>query len=376
MVVLCVGAITFGNLATVIPLLSLCPTAERELAEVDWLAIALVLIGAVSLAWRRQAPLAVLAITTTVFCAGLLLGYPPAQPIAPMIALYALAVVHSSLVTATAGAAAALVIVTATATHLHWQADFDDRVFENLMLLSAACLLGYGIQLSRARKSVLLAQETRLAREHAAHTQQAIRIEKSRIARELHDVVAHNVSVITAQASGARRVFDTEPELAREALHSIETTGRGALTEMRRLLGVLQLETDNAEVEPQPGLDQLPFLIAQMERSGLPVELTVSGAARPLSSGVQLNAFRIVQEALTNTLKHAGPSRARVELSYRSDHLDVRVGDNGRGLRADAVPGHGVIGMHQRAAMLGGELSVLQGAAGGVQVDASLPTET
>jgi signal transduction histidine kinase len=320
--------------------------------------------------------LAVLAITAASFCAGLLLGYPPAQPIAPVVALYALAVVHSSLVTATAGATAALVIVTATATHLKWQADFDDRVFENLMLLSAACMLGYGIQLGRTRRSVLLAQEARLAREHAAETQQAVRDEKSRIARELHDVVAHNVSVITAQASGAQRVFDTEPELARDALRSIETTGRGALTEMRRLLGVLQLESDNAAIEPQPGLDQLPYLIAQMERSGLPVDLQVSGEPRPLSSGVQLNAYRIVQEALTNTLKHAGPSCARVELHYRPDHLDVRVIDNGKGLNPDAVPGHGVIGMRQRAAMLGGQLSVLPGTAGGVLVTASLPTET
>jgi signal transduction histidine kinase len=374
-IVLCVGALTFGNLATVIPLLSLCPTAERELAEADWLGISLVLVGAVSLAWRRQAPLAVLATTATAFCAGLLLGYPPAQPIAPVIALYALAVVHSSLVTASAGAAAALVIVTATATHLQWQADFDDRVFENLMLLSAACLLGYGIQLSRARKSVLKAQEARLAREYAAQTQQAVRVEKSRIARELHDVVAHHVSVITAQATGAQRVFDTEPELARDALHSIETTGRGALTEMRRLLGVLQLETDNAEIEPQPGLDELPFLIAQMERSGLPVDLQVSGEPRALSSGVQLNAFRIVQEALTNTLKHAGPARARVELSYQADHLDVRIFDDGRGFDADSVPGHGLIGMRQRTAMLGGEFAVLQGVSGGVMVNASLPTE-
>ncbi len=376
MVVLCVGALTFGNLATVIPLLSLCPTAERDLAEVDWLGIALVLIGAISLAWRRQAPLTVLAITAAAFSAGLLLGYPPAQPVAPVIALFALAVVHSSLVTASAGAAAALVIVTATATHLKWQADFDDRVFENLMLLSTACMLGYGIQLGRTRRSVLIAQEARLAREHAAQTQQAVRDEKSRIARELHDVVAHNVSVITAQATGAQRVFDTEPELARDALHSIETTGRDALTEMRRLLGVLQLETDNAEIAPQPGLDQLPHLIAQMERSGLPVELRVYGDPRPLSTGVQLNAFRIVQEALTNTLKHAGPSRALVELTYRSDHLDVRVADNGKGLSTDAVPGHGVIGMRQRAAMLGGELAIVQSAGGGVLVDASLPTES
>jgi len=316
-VALCVGALTFGNLVTVIPLLSLCPTAERDLAEVDWLGIALVLIGAISLAWRRRAPLAVLAITATAFCAGLLLGYPPAQPIAPVVALFALAVAHSSLVTAGAGACAALVIVAATATHLGWQADFDDRIFDNLMLLGAACTLGYGIQLSRTRRSVLQVQEARLAREHAAKTQQAVRDEKSRIARELHDVVAHNVTVITAQATGAQRVFDSEPELARDALRSIETTGRGALTEMRRLLGVLQLETDDAHIEPQPGLDRLPQLIAQMERSGLPVDLQVFGEPRPLSSGVQLNAFRIVQEALTNTLKHAGgvAGAGRAELS-------------------------------------------------------------
>jgi hypothetical protein len=126
-VVLCVGVLAFANLATVVPFFSLCPAAERDLAETDWLGISLVLIGAVSLAWRRRAPMAVLAITAAAFCGSLLLGYPPAQPLAPMIALFALAVVHSSLVTAAAGAVAGLVIVTATATYLHWRADFDDR---------------------------------------------------------------------------------------------------------------------------------------------------------------------------------------------------------------------------------------------------------
>jgi signal transduction histidine kinase len=375
-VVLCVGVLAFANLATVVPFFSLCPAAERDLAETDWLGISLVLIGAVSLAWRRRAPMAVLAITAAAFCGSLLLGYPPAQPLAPMIALFALAVVHSSLVTAAAGAVAGLVIVTATATYLHWRADFDDRVLEDLLLLAAACLLGYGVQLSRARRSVLIAQEARLAREHAALTQQAVRDEKSRIARELHDIIAHSVSVITAQATGAQQVFDTEPGLARDALRSIETTGRGALTEMRRLLGVLQLENDDPGIEPQPGLDQLPLLIAQMERSGFPVELIVTGDPRPLSSGVQLNAFRIVQEALTNTLKHAGPARARVELGYRSDRLNIRICDSGRGFGADAVLGNGLIGMRQRAAMLGGELAVGPGPGGGVLVSVSLSTET
>ena len=144
-----------------------------------------------------------------------------------------------------------------------------------------------------------MAQESRLAREHDAEKEQAIRAEKSRIARELHDVVAHHVSVMTAQAAGAQRVFDAEPDLARQALQSIETVGRGALNEMRRLLGVLQTEADDAAVAPQPGLDQLPSLLAQMRRAGLPVELRVRGDPRPLPCGVELNAFRIVQEALT-----------------------------------------------------------------------------
>ncbi len=374
-VVLCVGAVTLANLATVIPLLSLSPTEDRELAETDWLAINLVLIGAISLMWRRRSPLVVLGISASAFSAGLLLAYPPAQPIGPAIALYTVALVHGSLVTATGGLAAALLIMTSTATHLHWQADSPDRLLENLLLLGAACLLGHGIQLARTRKSVLEAQEARLAREHATKTQQAIRDEKTRIARELHDVVAHHVSVITAQASGAQRVFDTQPQLAKEALRSIEATGRGALTEMRRLLGVLQTDTDSAETQPQPGLDQLPVLIARMERSGLPVDLEISGEPRPLSTGVQLNAFRIVQEALTNTLKHASASRALVELGYGSGQLHIRVGDNGNGLRPDSIPGHGLIGMRQRAAVLGGELAVVPGTDGGVLVDASLPTE-
>ena len=370
------AALILGSLVTTIPLLSVTSAGERGAADNGWLAVVLVLVGTLCLIWRRRASLLVFAISAVAFCTGLLLGYSPALPLAPVIALYTLAVAHNSLVAAgAAGVVVALFVAIGTATQPGWWEDFDDRVFENLLLLLIACMLGYGIQLSHARRSVLMAQESRLAREHDAEKEQAIRAEKSRIARELHDVVAHHVSVMTAQAAGAQRVFDAEPDLARQALQSIETVGRGALNEMRRLLGVLQTEADDAAVAPQPGLDQLPSLLAQMRRAGLPVELRVRGDPRPLPCGVELNAFRIVQEALTNALKHAGPSRAQVELSYHSAHLDLRVCDNGRGFGADATPGHGLIGMRQRASLLGGEIHVRPGSDGGVQVVATLPTE-
>lgn len=359
---------------TTIPLLSVGTGAEQRFAPTEWPAIVLALAGTLCLIWRRQASLLVLGISATAFCLGLILGYPPALPLAPVIALYTLAVGHSSAIAAGAGAVVGLAVAVATGVHHGWRGDTDDRILENLLLLLIGCMLGYGIQIGRARRSVLIAQENRLARAHAAATERAIRDEKSRIARELHDVVAHHVSVITAQAAGAQRVFDTEPEQARQALRSIETTGRSALTEMRRLLGVLQIEADDAEVAPQPRLDHLPLLSEQMRQAGLPVDLRVDGDPRPLSAGVELNAYRIVQEALTNTLKHAGSAHAEVVVSYRPARLDLQICDNGHGFAANATLGHGLIGMRQRAAMLGGQMQVGPASGGGVRVLVTLPT--
>ncbi len=370
-----VTALLLLNFVITIPLLSVNGTSDRGLAAVDPLAVELVLVGTLCLIWRRRAPLVVLAISSVAFCSYVALGYPAARPLAPVVALYTLAVTSSSLVASSASVVVIVGVVASMATGQGWMRDdFDDQLVANLLLLGAGCMLGYGIQLSRARTSVLNAQATRLAREHAAETREAIRQEHSRIARELHDVVAHHVSVITAQAGGAQRVFDAEPEEARQALSSIEATGREALIEMRRLLGVLQTEDGEAERTPQPGLDQLAALIAQTERAGLPVQLGVRGHPRPLPSGVELSAYRIVQEALTNTLKHAGPSRAYVELSYHGERLDLHIYDDGRGFTVDSTPGHGLIGMHQRAALLGGELVVGHASDGGVEVSATLPT--
>jgi signal transduction histidine kinase len=197
-----------------------------------------------------------------------------------------------------------------------------------------------------------------------------------RIARELHDIVAHHIVVIVAQAGASRRVFDTEPERARSALQSIETIGREALIETRRLVGVLWVDEEREQSgprAPQPGLDQLPALISQVERVGLPVRLTVRGDPRPLPAGVELNAYRIVQEALTNALKHAGPTSAEVVLDYRAESLDLVVSDRGRGSSRSVAPGHGLVGMRQRAAVLGGHVAVGPQPGSGFQVTATLP---
>jgi signal transduction histidine kinase len=249
-----------------------------------------------------------------------------------------------------------------------------DQFLAYLLSTVAAGVLGYGVQL-RSRVASLEQEAVRLAREQTDRTALAVRQEQARIARELHDIVAHNISVIVALAGAARRVADAEFEHARKALGSIEVTGREALTEMRRLLGVLRTDRGGAERAPQPGLDRLRFLVAQVEQAGLPVQLTVNGTPRPLPAGIELSAYRIVQEALTNTLKHAGMTRAAVTLGYQDRYLELRISDDGHGSDAGLVPGQGLVGMRQRAALLGGELAAGPGPEGGFQVTAKLPVD-
>jgi signal transduction histidine kinase len=319
--------------------------------------------------------MAVLAVSAGAFFIYEALGYPPTSlPPAPLIALYTVAATRTSLVAASATVGLLVGAVAADITYHGWGTrDHDDILFTYFLSAGAACALGYAVQLNRMRTSLLEEQARRLAYQHEAHEQRAVEREQSRIARELHDIVSHHVSVITALASAAQRVFDTEPQQARHALGGIESAGREALTEMRRLLGVWRPGTDDGVHAPQPGLKQLPTLVAQTQQAGLPVQLRIQGEPRSLPSGIELNAYRIVQEALTNTLKHAGPTQASVVVSYQTELLELQIRDNGRGLGTDLIPGHGLIGMRQRAALLGGQLLVGPGPAGGVQVNARLP---
>jgi signal transduction histidine kinase len=209
-------------------------------------------------------------------------------------------------------------------------------------------------------------------RERDLTAREAIASERSRIARELHDVVAHSVSVMVVQAQAGPRLL-TDPEQASGVFSSIEATGREALVELRRLLGVLRSGDEHAATAPQPGLGSLDTLLGQVRDTGLHVDLRVEGDRVALPAGVDLSAYRIVQEALTNTLKHAGPARVQVHVRQETGALAVEVVDDGQGVVTHERGGHGLVGMRERVAMFGGELFAGCGSDGGFVVRATLP---
>ncbi len=212
--------------------------------------------------------------------------------------------------------------------------------------------------------------------EGEARAAEAVAAERARIARELHDVVAHAISVIVVQARGGRRVLDGEPNGARSAFDVIEHAGEQALTEMRRLLALLrEIEPQATALQPQPSLGRLDALAAEVTATGLPVEVVREGIPVELSPGLDLSAYRIVQEALTNTLKHAGPARAQVVLRYLPDALEVEVLDDGDGTGAGGGSGHGLTGIRERVEIYGGQLRAQAGPHGGFVVRARLPLE-
>ena len=250
-------------------------------------------------------------------------------------------------------------------------------VFNDYVLLAAAWILGDGVRQRRAHAAELEDRAARLEREREEKARRAAIQERLRIARELHDVVAHSLSVIGVQAGAARLVLDADPgpTRAREAVASIEATANRAMAEMRRALGILRDgEGPGAALAPLPGLGQLPALLDQLQAAGLPVELTVKGSRRPLATSIDLSLYRIVQEALTNALKHAGAARAEVVVCYGTHDILVEVTDDGRGaLSAASAHGTGTIGMRERVALFGGELQVGPRPNGGYVVRVRLP---
>ena len=201
----------------------------------------------------------------------------------------------------------------------------------------------------------------------------AVAEERARIARELHDVVGHSVSVMTVQASGVRRLLRPDQEREREALLIVERTGREALAEMRRMVGVLRRPEEAPALAPQPSLEYLDRLVEQARDAGLPVELRVEGDARELPAGVDLTAYRLVQEGLTNALKHANASRAEVLVSYADGAVEVTVSDDGNGVGNGDSGGHGLVGMRERVSVYGGELDAGPQPGGGYRLRARLP---
>jgi signal transduction histidine kinase len=242
-----------------------------------------------------------------------------------------------------------------------------------------AWLLGIFVRVRSEQVAAAGARAVSLELEHDARAREAVADERARMARELHDIVGHALNVIVIQAAGARRVFDARPEVPREALASIESTGREALFDMERMLGILRTaDSSDGAMGPQPSLDELDGLAAHVSEAGIPVKVVVEGERRELPASIELSAYRIIQESLTNCLKHSAASSVTVTVRYAPEDLEVEIVDNGRGssgLRGSQGPGgRGHHGMRERVAVYGGEIVMGRiSAAGGYRVRARLP---
>ena len=346
------------------------PVAQRPVAA------AAGSVAVLALLWRARAPLAVLAVAVAAAVVFSALGAPPDEVTSMGIALL---VATYSVGAYTAGRRAAIgalgVVVFAAVGLLEDEGgdpDLTSVLFFGI-LFGGPWLFGRAIRRRRQREAMLEALALELEREREHRARAAVAEERVRIARELHDVVAHAISVIVVQARGGRRSLDADPDEAREAFDSIELTGRQALNEMRRLVGLLREKGEDLALTPEPSLRHLDALLEDVRGAGLPVELSVEGSTRALPPGVDLSAYRIVQEALTNALKHAGPARARVVVRYGEEDLELEIADTGSGARPRAGGGHGLAGMRERVSLFGGELHTGRDDGGGFAVRARLP---
>ncbi len=240
-------------------------------------------------------------------------------------------------------------------------------------LFGITWLAGVALHSREERAEAAEARAAQAEREREAAARIAVAEERARIARELHDVVAHSVSVMVLQVGAVRHKLPGALEDEADALRGVERTGRTALAEMRRLLGAMRREGDGAELGPQPGLDSLNVLVAEVERAGLPVRVHVEGEPVPLAPALDLSAYRIVQEGLTNALKHAHASRADVTVRYAPEELRIEVRDDGRGPAGGDGRGHGLVGVSERVKIYGGQMSAGRSPDGGFVLDARLP---
>jgi signal transduction histidine kinase len=362
---------------TVISVGSVVGSRTRYGFAIPVLAAVAALFTTVPISLRRYRPLGVLAVTVSAETLLLIFSNDSPVPVGVIVALYTVAAYCERRVSIRA---AAWVAVPITVGEIVNNGPHAGRVIPELAVIAIAWVIGDNLRTRRAYLSALKERAARLEREREEKADRAVIEERARIARELHDVIAHNVSVMVVQAAAGEEVFDEDPERARESLSAVASTGRAALTELRRLLGVIRADDDQGQepaFAPQPGIEYVGELVRQVNDAGLPVELSVIGEPRALPEGVALCAYRIVQEALTNTLKHAEASGARVNVRYAADALELQVVDDGRGgsqVNGEAG-GHGLIGMRERVALFGGELTTSGRAGRGYEVRARLPIE-
>jgi signal transduction histidine kinase len=365
---LAVAAAGFG-VVTLAQVLPFSPSQPRTVA-----AYALVLAHSLPIALRRRFPVQVLAgaLATGLAFASLRLNLISLGP-SILIYVYSVAALRPRRVSL-AGLAATEAML--ALVFLARQRALGDRstLVADCVVVAAAWWLGDG---TRRRQEAVAAARDRAAELERAREELARRAvveERLRIARELHDVVAHSMSIIAVQSGVGAHVLDSQPEEARKALAAVEATSRQALAEMRRLLGVLRQEAEpSGSLTPSPGLAEVDALAADVARAGARVEVRIEGTRPELPLGLDLSAYRIVQEALTNVVRHAGPATARVRIRYAPDTVDIEVVDDGRGAATGRAGGHGIAGMRERAAVYGGSLDAGPLPGGGFRVAASLP---
>ena len=337
--------------------------------------------ASLNLFWRRRAPVAVLAYVTAALVVMYLRDYGAFLSVLGLPALYAVAAHEEHRRRAWwALVASCVVLLLAASVSL---LDTDDG-FDVLTALSMIAFLAAAIAagvIIRNRERIFVDTERRAAAAEAdrlAAAERAVASERSRIAREMHDVVAHSMSVISVQAAAGREIVHANPDRAAEVFATIEAVGRESVAELRRMLGVLRDTGDRgAALSPQPGIADIAAVVAQSSASGVATELVIEGRQRALAPGIELAVYRVVQEALTNVLKHAGPSTSvAVRIAYGTNELTVEVSDDGRG-SATALSGggagHGLIGMRERVEIYGGTFSAGTRAGGGYGVLAVLP---
>ena len=339
----------------------------------------LMLLTILPVVFRRRYPLAMLCVVLGM--APLLAADPPALQlsfIACVITGFTAAVYSPYRLPALAGLLAAVLFY----GNIQAVRIPDEAI--PFLIMFPILVAASGLRRWKRRADEGRAQMSALERDQIAALVRAVEHERARIARELHDVVTHNVSVMVVQAGAARKVMDTAPEQAREALLAIEAGGRAAMTELRHVMGLLTMNSAGpdpagaADLAPQPGLDRLDALVDRLSDSGVPVTLTRSGQPRPVPAGVELAAYRVVQEALTNTVKYAAGATATVHVEYSADHLRVQVTDTGGTPRAPTATGggHGLIGLRERLSVYGGTLRTGPRLTGGYRVDAQIPLES
>jgi signal transduction histidine kinase len=344
-------------------------TSREYLTGSSWVYLPVALMMTVPLAWRRQAPLVVVTLVMGAFAAQSLILDPTPTPdvelIPALIAVYSVAA-HGRRWVPYAGGCIGLV------AGLVWLG-LDDFLLP-VVMFGGAWLAGRLVQKRQLYAQAFAERAQVLERERDANARVAAAEERVRIAREMHDVVGHSVSVMVVQAGAERLALGDERPATREALLSIERTGREALAEMSRLLGILRKDGEGLALAPRPSLAQVDALVQTVRDAGLPVELRVEGARAELPPGVDVSAYRIVQEALTNVVKHAGSAHASVVVRYEDRAVEVEVTDDGNGSVNGNTAGFGLAGMRERVELLGGTLEAgNRGAGGGFTVKARLP---